>query len=181
MFFKFNKKLKIPYHKQENPYYCGPAVLQMVFEYFGCLKDQKYLAEFSKTSEAFGTSNLNMIKTVSEHGFYYYEKNNSNFVEVKSFLNMGLPVIVRFIVPELGNDPVYGSPYEHFAIIKKVNKKSLIFDDPTYWGGGKNFKISKEKFLKKWLCPQNNGERWIMVVSDKDLFFGGGNCQNQDS
>ncbi len=28
MFFKFNKKLKIPYYQQENKYYCGPAVLQ---------------------------------------------------------------------------------------------------------------------------------------------------------
>lgn len=169
MFFRFNKKLKIPYHQQENKYYCGPAVLQMVFEYFGCLKDQKYLAEFSGTNEVVGTTNSNMIKTAISHGFYCYGKEDSDFLEIESFINKDLPVIVRFVVPELGIDPFTNNLYEHFAIIKKVNKKTLVFDDPTHLGGGKNFKITKEKFLQKWFSSQNNNKRWILVISNRDI------------
>ena len=85
MFFKTSKKLDVPYYKQNNEYYCGPAVLQMVFNYFGYLKKQDVLADDANTNEEVGTTNQNMIKTATENGFYCYVNNNSTFFEVEHF------------------------------------------------------------------------------------------------
>ncbi len=80
MFSKNLKKLDVPYHKQDNEYYCGPAVLQMVFNYFGYFKSQNLLADGAGTNEEIGTTNQNMIKTAVSHGFYCYVNNDSTFI-----------------------------------------------------------------------------------------------------
>ncbi len=172
MFNVFYKKIKIPYHKQEKTYYCGPAVLQMVFEYFGFIKTQNYFAGYLETNKKIGTEDVNMIKTALSHGFYCYVNNNSTFFEIENFIDRGLPVIVRFLVPEFGIDEETNSIYEHFAIIKGYNRRKFIFNDPTYIGGGKNYKISKNKFLKKWYSNQEKNHNWILVISKEDLCLG---------
>jgi len=169
MIIKKSKKLDIPFYKQNNEYYCGPAVLQMVFDYFGYLKSQDLLADHANTNEEIGTTNQNMIKTALDHGFYCYVNNNSTFFEVEHFLEKGLPVIARFIAPELGVDPFTNNFYEHFAIIKGINKKELIFNDPKF---GKDFKISKRKFLERWHSAQNKHKEWIMVIAKDDFHLG---------
>lgn len=169
MIIKKYKKLDIPFYKQKTEFNCGPAVLQMVFDYFGFLKDQNFLAYHANTNEEIGTTNKDMIKTATDHGFYCYVNNNSSFFEVEHFLNKGLPVIVRFIVPELGIDPFTNSYYEHFAIIKGVSRRGLVFNDPKF---GNDFKMLKKKFLERWHSLENKHKEWIMVVAKEDFQLG---------
>ncbi|HRY62185.1 MAG TPA: cysteine peptidase family C39 domain-containing protein, partial [Candidatus Paceibacterota bacterium] len=63
-------KLDIPFVKQINDYFCGPAALQMVFGYFNCEKPQVELAEIMNTKENVGTKKKKMVEAVLEHDFH---------------------------------------------------------------------------------------------------------------
>ena len=148
-------KLNIPYHKQENDYYCGPAVLQMVFEFLGIKKSQEELANELGTTEKYGTSNKAMIEATSAEGFNVIDKEGATIDEVKDFIKQNLPVIVDFIEPT--------DNLEHFAIVTGFENRDVVLNDPY---NGQDFKISEEDFLNRWDDPVSGYKQWIMIISE---------------
>lgn len=152
-----------PFHKQTKDYTCGPASVQMVFEYFGKHKTQKELGLAMKTRTKTGTSQNDMITTAAKEGFYCYSRRNSTLFKVKHFISRNLPVIVNFIEPS--------EEEGHYAVIVGYKKGFLILNDPWH---GKNFQISEKDFLKRWRDSKNIRKRWMMVVAKKDFQLGKG-------
>jgi|SRR3989344_1161643 len=147
-------KINIPFYKQKNEYYCGPAVLQMVFEFLGIKKTQEQLAEALGTTEELGTTNKAMSRVTSRSGFSVVAKEGMTIDEVKDFLNNGLPVIVDFIEPK--------DSWQHFAILKGHEDNNLIFNDST---NGEDFIMSEDDFLSRWHDPNKGYKQWAMVIS----------------
>ncbi len=152
------KKLLITFYKQKNAYYCGPAALEMVFDYFGERQPQEKLAKEAKTNKKEGTSNSEMIKVAIKHGFHCYASDNSTFFKIKHFIELGLPVIVNYIEP-VENEG-------HYAVVSMINRRNIVLCDP--WNG-RNFKLAWPEFLKRWHNKKNTHKKWIMVISKKDL------------
>ncbi len=148
-------RLAIPYHKQSEEHTCGPAVLQMAFEYFGYLRPQHELVEHTATSPETGTNTALMVKAATEHGFYCYVNTHSSLREIRYFLKQELPVIVNFIEPS--------SDSGHFAVVSGLTPFSILLNDP--WNG-KNFRMSRKQFLARWYSEhQIEDVAWLMVLS----------------
>ena len=153
--------IRVPYHEQINAYTCGPASLQMVFEYFQKLESQHALAHKAQSSPEWGTDNSAMIRVATDAGFYVYVNNGSTLHEIKHFVEQGLPVIVNFIEPS-DNEA-------HFAVVVGFNRKSLLLNDPS---NGRKIRMSRKEFLDRWYSMHKIHKKWIMVLSLKDLHFG---------
>ena len=153
--------MNIPYHKQITDYYCGPASLQMVLEYFGIHTSQQKLAEHLNTTPDNGTDHSDLIRVAREHGFYCYVNQESTLEEVRHFLAQKLPVIVNFMEPK-DNDP-------HYAVVIDQQDENIILHDP--WNG-KEFALLDKWFLDHWYDVENNAKQWIMVLSQNDFGLG---------
>ncbi len=153
--------MNVPFHEQVTDYTCGPATLQMVFEYLGKPETQKHLARLLKTDPATGTSHLEMIREAEKGGFYCYVNKGSSLQEIQYFLSRKLPVIVHFIEPS-GEEG-------HYSVITGMKNRELILDDP--WNG-KNIKMSMKDFGERWHDERNHSKQWMMVLSNEDFGLG---------
>lgn len=149
-------KLKIPYDKQENDYDCGPASLQMAFDYFKFHISQYKLEKEGKTNPKTGTNHENMIHVARKNGFHTYVNTNSSVSEIKEFLKQKKPIIVDYIEPS--------SEEGHYSIVSGLSKEYITLNDP--WNG-KDFKVEIDNFLKRW--RNKNSHRWILVISKNML------------
>ena len=158
--------MNLPFHKQYNTYTCGPACLQMVFEYYGIKRSQHDLAKALKTEEN-GTEHDAMISVPTHAGLFCYVNNNSSVEEIEHFLSLGIPIIVHFIEPT--------DEEAHYAVIKRIRtsflfkRKKIILNDP--WNG-EDFKLSRKEFEKRWHDEKNIYKNWILALSDKDFQLG---------
>lgn len=64
-----SKQLQLPFHFQETSYYCVPACIQMVLEYYGIYETQEVLAKELHTSAVTGTEYVDMAKVLNRHMF----------------------------------------------------------------------------------------------------------------
>ena len=150
---KANIKINIPFTKQINDYFCGPASLQMVFNYHKTETDQESLAEMMRTKELSGTKKSKMIEAVKKHGFHYCAKENANLEDVQEMLNSKIPVVVNFIEPS--------DEDSHYAVVAGASENEIILNDP--WNG-ENFRMLKEEFLKRWYGFEDKRKKWMLAV-----------------
>ncbi len=61
--------LDVPQAVQENGYYCGPAVLQMILSWHGIYRDQDDLASLLNTSPVSGTEYADMARVLNTYLF----------------------------------------------------------------------------------------------------------------
>src|SRR3989344_9563595 len=94
--------LKIPYEKQINEYFCGPATLAMCFKYFGKNLSQEDLAIIAKTTEEEGTTNKDMLQAILMNGLIGVTKKRAEIKNVKNSLRKKRPVIVNYTEPNGG-------------------------------------------------------------------------------
>jgi ABC-type bacteriocin/lantibiotic exporter with double-glycine peptidase domain len=153
--------MNIPFHKQLNDYNCGPAAIQMVFDYFNNHIDQKILEKSLHTSRREGTTHGALIRKATREGFYCYVNNNSTLFEIKHFLSMGLPVVVNFVEPSNNEG--------HYAVVAGYKRKTLLFNDP--WNG-KGFPMLEKVFVRRWHGGDHISKRWIMVLAKENLRLG---------
>jgi len=106
-------KIDISFIRQKTHYFCGPASLQMIFNYYNIYKDQDDLAKKLETCEEFGTKNIKMIQTVKENGFYCLTKKSSTLNDIYKMLFKKIPVIVNYMEPT-DEEP-------HFAVVSGMN------------------------------------------------------------
>ncbi|MEK7566636.1 MAG: cysteine peptidase family C39 domain-containing protein [Patescibacteria group bacterium] len=147
------KKIKIPYYRQENGYFCGPATLKMALEFFGKKISQKKLAKIAGTNKKRGTLRKDMVKTARRFGFKAKAFYWGDFKAIKSFLAEKKMVIVIFVEPSEGEN--------HYAVVAGVDPKMIVLNDSL---NGRNFRMSRKEFVARW----NKWKRWFMVLDKED-------------
>ena len=139
---------------QENDFYCGPAVVQMVLARFGVEVAQKDIAKELETDLVVGTSARELQKFFEKRGFVVEQKNDATWEDVAAGLTKGA-VIIGYIEQE-------GDP--HYALVSRVEGDTIVLKDPTH---GDNLGLTKEEFLQRWTddAAQQYGHRALLTVS----------------
>ena len=136
--------VSMPFHYQNNNYYCGPAALEMVFDYYGEDIPQTQIADvartypyvtytdeliraahFSNLSTSLGDEMSGNITGYSarEFGYAAFEQWGLTTDDLKTLINKGEPLIVlMWWTPS----KVYG----HYRVVVGYNETHIIMHDP---------------------------------------------------
>jgi hypothetical protein len=160
--------LNVPHSYQDNDYYCGPASLQMVFDYYGERIPQREIADvartipyvtytdelrrsahFSNMSTSTGTEMSTNITgyTLRTLGYAGFEEYAMTIDDLKTLLDRGFPVIVLMYYDVGGSG--------HFRVAVGYDQTHIILHDP--WRkvpgmqyGGPDVKMNFSTFSDLW-------------------------------
>jgi hypothetical protein len=157
--------LTVPYHHQINGYYCGPAALEEVFDYYGPDIPQAEIAAAARTTPE-GTYTFDMVRaahfsnlstsagkvssvsingyTARKLGYAALEYGGMTVEELKSVIVAGYPVIVLTTW--------------HFRVAVGYDTTHIIFQDPYY---GYMYTMTYEDFSMDW----DYSGHWALLVS----------------
>jgi outer membrane protein assembly factor BamB len=176
--------LAVPFHYQQKDYYCGPACLQMVFNYYGqniaqpeiaCVartigyplyttytSDLTRAAQFSNISTSMGDQLPYNITGYSlrQLGYSASEALGMTLATLESFLDQGKPLILCMW---------YSSAHYsgHFRVAVGYNSTCVFLQDPWNtgaWGGaygGPYTAFNVSQFMDLWSYSGN----WALYVS----------------
>lgn len=170
--------ISVPHHYQSRSYYCGPAALEMVFDFYGPDINQLEIADAARTIKDYGTSfsdmrraahfsNLSVSKgdeapweymgySIRKLGYAAFEAFNITLSELKNLIAAGYPIIVATRYSQ-------EYPYGHYRVIVGFNQTHIIFHDP--WPNppyrGPNGTVSYSLFLDLW----QDSNYWGLFVS----------------
>lgn len=155
--------IPVPYHRQINSYYCGPAALEMVFDFYGPDISQAEIGEVARTAPD-GTYTSEMIRAAHfsnlstsaggyEHitgytarslGYAAFEQWDMTIDQLKSLIAAGYPVIVLTTW--------------HFRVAVGYSSTRIIFQDSYY---GQNTSMTYDEFNRDW----DYSNHWALFVS----------------
>lgn len=127
--------------------YCGPAVLKMIFEYYGIEKSEEELAEACGRDPKIGVSSDVMAEVARKYGFEAEVKNESDFSEIARWLEKKAPVIVNWFSPGRKDSPDHEMPDGHSSVVVGIDDEKIYLQDPET-GGLRE--IKREDFLRVW-------------------------------
>ncbi|MGQ9691669.1 MAG: C39 family peptidase, partial [Thermoproteota archaeon] len=162
--------IDVPFYYQAKTYYCGPATLQMVFDYFGENVSQFEIAEVARTvpyvtytdelrrAAHFSNISTSMGSEITENitgyalrklGYAAFEMFDMTLDDLKVLIDMDLPVILlmRWIP---------GEEYGHYRVAVGYNATHVFLHDPwnnIEWGGeygGPNLPMNYTFFNEMW-------------------------------
>jgi uncharacterized protein len=149
-----SKLIKVPWCRQENTTYCGPAAMQsLIYYYFANNSKERFihqdtLAKELETGEE-GTPFCTFEKVAKSHGLKAKSYHNMGLHSLKSHLDRGRAVICSI---QAWRD--FYTPYKHdwddghFVIAIGYDKKNIYFMDPSVLGNYTFIPI--HQFLKRW-------------------------------
>jgi len=177
--------ISVPFHYQNKNYYCGPAALKMVFDYYGEDISQTEIADvarthpyvtytdelrraahFSNLSTSLGNEMPSNISGYSTRkvGYATFEHYGLTIDDLKTLINKEEPLIVlMWWTPS----KVYG----HYRVVIGHNDTHIIMHDPwnkDIWGGtygGANTSMTYSTFLDLWEYSGN----WGLLVRPWDI------------
>ncbi|MEM2987779.1 MAG: C39 family peptidase [Candidatus Bathyarchaeia archaeon] len=173
--------IDVPFYYQVKTYYCGPAALQIVFDYFGENVSQFEIADvartipyvtytdelrraahFSDMSTSMGSEMPENITGYSarKHGYAAFEMFSMTLDDLKALIDRDFPVILlmRWIP---------GEPYGHYRVAVGYNATHVFLHDPwnnVLWGGdygGPNLPMNYTFFNEMW----DYSGHWGLFVS----------------
>jgi uncharacterized protein YvpB len=160
--------ISVPYWGQTDTYYCGPACLQMVFDYYGEAIPQREIAEVARTASAAGgtyTDDLrraahfsNMSTSMGSEmpenitgyslrklGYSAFEWNGMTIDQLKALIDQDYPIIaLMYTVPE---------GFGHFRVVIGYDDTYIYTNDPWHFGGGyggPNYRLNYTQFNELW-------------------------------
>jgi len=168
----------VPQHYQINNYYCGPAALEMIFDYYGSDISQNEIAEVARTylpnggtywddmRRAGHFSNLSQSQgwemsgsingyTKRKIGYASFETYLNNASCLKNLIDSGYPILIITWSSEAHD-------YKHFRVVTGYNHQdgeilSFILNDP--WTGP-NYIIDFDCFVDLWSAVFN----WSLFI-----------------
>ncbi|RLE80967.1 MAG: hypothetical protein DRJ52_05195 [Thermoprotei archaeon] len=117
--------LLVPYHIQEENYFCGPACVQMVLEYFDYSVSQYTLALEMNTKPVKGTYTSKMPLPFTKRGFRVVTRKPMSIKELKSFIREGKPVIILIWFDTRKKS-------QHYVVVCGYNATGVFIHDPWY-------------------------------------------------
>lgn len=159
--------ISVPYHRQINSYYCGPAALEMVFDFFGPDIPQGEIADAARTAPD-GTYTCDMVRaahfsnlsafpvgghpvtgyTARKLGYSGFECWGMTIDQLKSLIAAGYPIIVLTTW--------------HYRVAVGYSSTRITFQDPYY---GQNFSMTYETFASTW----DYSNHWGFFVSPWEI------------
>jgi hypothetical protein len=183
--------IDVPFYYQENDYYCGPAALEMIFDFWGENISQSEIADvartvshitfademrraahFSNMSTSMGTELIENITgyALRSLGYAAFEMSGMTLDDLKSLIDRKFPIILLMRwVPSEG--------YGHYRVAVGYNDTCMFLHDPwnTAWGyteyGGPNIAMNYTFFLDMWDYSGRWGlfaSPWIVTVGLPD-------------
>jgi ABC-type bacteriocin/lantibiotic exporter with double-glycine peptidase domain len=137
------KVMRIPFYRQQNSFYCGPAIIQMAVGAFGTRITQKEAARRAGTTHTHGTKTAALVRALKSFGLRIEAGNNKNLSLLRRALTQGSIVVVCYTEPIL--------EWGHYAIVKEFRGKNIILIDPDARTGKTSLRI--EEFKKRWKDP----------------------------
>jgi len=187
--------ISVPHYYQGNRIFCGPASLEMVFDFYGpnisqyeianvarvwwsfggtaSLEDMRRAAHFSNLSSSAGPWTPGSYKGYPPRplGYAAFTKSGMTLDQLRDVISNGYPLIVTtwYI------DRAYG----HYRVIVGYNETHITFHDP--WYGlpyrGPNVSVTNSQFLVMWECAYN----WGLFVSPWNVSISAPNNVEEDS
>jgi parallel beta-helix repeat protein len=152
--------ISVPYHNQINSFYCGPATLEMVFDFYGADVNQLEIGDVARTT-CYGTYTCDMIRaahfsnmstsfsgstigySARKLGYAAFEYAGMTIDELKSLITAGYPIIV--------------ATTWHFRVAVGYDSTQVTFQDPLY---GMRIGLTYEAFDADW----NYSGHWALLV-----------------
>lgn len=128
--------LKIEPYKQKKAGFCGPAVLKIVFSFYGINKTEEELGKICGTSAEKGTNISGLKKAADFFGFKFFIKDLADFKDIQYFIKRKTPVIVDWFSVDEG----------HYSVAIGFDNKNIYLADPEF---SETRKIDK-KYLKEF-------------------------------
>jgi parallel beta-helix repeat protein len=158
--------ISVPYHSQIKSYYCGPAALEMVFDFYGPDIPQTEIADVARTAPG-GTYTCDMIRaaqfsnlstsvgremqqknitgyTARKLGYASFERGGMTIDDLKSLVLAGYPIIVLTTW--------------HFRVVVGYDSNHIIFQDSLH---GPMHKMTYSDFNTDW----DYSGHWGLFVS----------------
>lgn len=126
---------------------CGPASLKIIFDYYGVHKTEKELAKLAGLVLGTGISDRGIAKAAKQYGFKVIIKNDSDFTDIKKWLDKKVPVIVDWFTRGRSDYDDGEIADGHYSVVCGLDKKFIYLQDPEI---GKVRKLSRENFQKVW-------------------------------
>lgn len=140
----YYKQVRIPFFKQQNDYYCGPAVIKMTLAAHGINLSQRTLAREAQTNARIGTGTKGMVQTFKRHHLVISAKNRNTLYELEQALAEKKLVVICYT--ECTDNA------GHYAIVKKIGKKFITLLDPAE-KDGQALRLTIGEFQKRWKDP----------------------------
>ncbi len=153
------RRLKVPYFKQETIYTCGPSSLRMILGFYGIHNSEKELAENLGTNDAIGTERVRMGEVAKMNGLLPHERSDASLGDLRAFLDLGLPTIVRFVEPSQNTD--------HYGVVIGMSDEEIVIHDP--WNGPE-MTYELGMFFVRWPCQYIRGQTcWMLGVGPEAI------------
>lgn len=166
--------INVPFHYQEIEYYCGPACLEMVFDYYGENISQFEIADAARTigEPVYSTFTDEMVRaahfsnistsqgaeipdenitgySLRKLGYVAFESHGMSLAQLKSCIDQDKPLILL----------MWYSGFHvstHYRVVTGYNETHIFLHDPwnnVTWGGtygGANIAFNYTAFLDLW-------------------------------
>ncbi len=169
--------ISVPHHFQITNFYCGPASLEMFFDFYGPDIPQPEIAHVARTSPAGGTFTddmrraaqfSNLSTSVGDQatgsvtgystrklGYAAFEHWGFSLDELKSLIDVGYPIIVCTWLTE-------AKTLGHYRVVVGYDETHVTLQDPWF---GPTLKMTNSKFLDLW----EYSYFWGLFVSPWDV------------
>ncbi|MFX1438223.1 MAG: C39 family peptidase [Promethearchaeota archaeon] len=168
----------VPYHQQINGYYCGPAALEMIMDYYGPDIPQDEIAEVARTYIEYGGtftwellraakfSNLSYSKGITisggikgystrKLGYISFEAHLNNTSCLKDLIDCGYPLLV---ITESGPSSYHFRVIIGYTLYSDGSIREFILNDPWI---GPDYIMPYDYFVDLWTSHVN----WTLFVS----------------
>jgi len=150
--------ISVPYHRQTTEYYCGPATLEMIFDFYGPDIPQYWIAAVAETTYPWGTYTDGMRRAAHYSryrqrrglGYAAFEHWDFTMEELKKLIDEGYPLIVLTWLVY----PVFG----HYRVVVGCSDTHVMLLDPLH---PQMMNITYAHFLQLW----GYSDYWGLFVS----------------
>lgn len=136
-----------PFQETLNAGMCGPASLKILLDYYGIDKNERELAELTKTTARLGTNDKEIERAAKKLGFKVAIKNNSSFSDVEKWLKKDVPPIVNWFTRGRVDYDDSQVADGHYSVVYGLDKDFIYLQDPEIGGIRK---ITRDDFKRVW-------------------------------
>lgn len=174
--------IDVPFHYQDTDYYCGPACLEMVFDYYGEDINQSEIADVARTigepiystftdelrrAAHFSNISTSMGAEIPDYnitgytlrslGYAAFEAHNMDITKLKNYIDQDKPLILLMWYSE-------AHMYGHYRVVTGYNATHIFMHDPWAWSGrygGPDMAFNYTLFSDLWAYSGN----WTLYTS----------------